>query len=197
VTPLPLPDPPLSDGVIGLRQWRLGDAPVVASWGDDELIARYSELHRGFTVLEAQAAIARQLAAWRDGRGVYQAIVDLRDRLLGAFDPRLPGDDREIGEIGYLVAGHARGQGVASRAIWLGVSWAFTALGLGRVQALVAPGNDASVRALERVGFAHEGLLRAYRPGNDGPREDRLILAVLPGELRRPFAPSEGQTRES
>jgi ribosomal-protein-alanine N-acetyltransferase len=48
------------------------------------------------------------------------------------------------------------------------------------VQAFASPDNERSMRLLERLGFAREGLLRSYR----GAGEDRVAYAVLPGELR-------------
>jgi ribosomal-protein-alanine N-acetyltransferase len=67
-----------------------------------------------------------------------------------------------------------------SRGLRLVVAWGFAELGLARVQAFASPENDRSVRLLERLGFAREGVLRSYR----GAGEDRVAFSVLPGELR-------------
>src|SRR3954471_10449089 len=43
-------------------------------------------------------------------------------------------------------------------------------------------GRAPSAAVLDRLGFRREGLLRRYRAGDDG-REDRVVYAVVPGEL--------------
>jgi RimJ/RimL family protein N-acetyltransferase len=66
-----------------------------------------------------------------------------------------------IAEIGYWIAPHFRGRGIAGRALELISGWA-EAVGFARLQLTIFPGNDASERVAERAGYAKEGLLRAY-----------------------------------
>lgn len=42
------------------------------------------------------------------------------------------------------------------------VAYGFATMGLHRIEAGVLPGNDPSVRVLEKLGFVEEGLLRDY-----------------------------------
>jgi RimJ/RimL family protein N-acetyltransferase len=65
------------------------------------------------------------------------------------------------GEIAYGVAPQARGRGVASEAVRLLTDWAFTTLGLERVQLKIDPRNAASIRVAEKSGYQREGLLRS------------------------------------
>jgi RimJ/RimL family protein N-acetyltransferase len=116
------------------------------------------------------------------------AIVDAATTaLLGWCEIRRPDpDDPERGEIGYELVAEARGRGVATRGVGLLVGWAFEELRMRRVQALVQPDNVASMAVLERLGFAREGLLRSYRPGDDG---DRIMFATTAAPPRRPRPP--------
>jgi len=108
--------------------------------------------------------------------------------VLGSCDIRRPDpEDSALGEVGYLLSERARGRGVATRAMGLLVDSSFRALGMERVQALVHPDNPPSAAPLDRLGFKREGLLRRYRAGDEG-REDRVLYAVLPGELVVPGA---------
>jgi RimJ/RimL family protein N-acetyltransferase len=128
---------------------------------------------------EAVAYLDEMERRRRDGRGIAFAVADAAsDAVLGACDLRLPSP--RLGEVGYLLDPAARGQGAMTRALRLAVAWAFADLELVRVQAFVSPDNAPSIRLLERLGFAREGLLRSYR----GPGADRLAYAILPGELR-------------
>jgi len=63
-------------------------------------------------------------------------------------------------ELGYGLASTAWGRGYMHEALTALLEYGFTELGLHRVEADVDPRNAASVRALERLGFVREGLLR-------------------------------------
>lgn len=52
------------------------------------------------------------------------------------------------------------------------LAYAFRTLGMARLQAFAHPHNPASAKVLDRLGFHREGLLRDYRPSEQG-REDR------------------------
>lgn len=54
----------------------------------------------------------------------------------------------------------ARGHRVATRALVLAARWAFTDLGLHRLELGHALGHHASCRIAERCGFPREGTLR-------------------------------------
>ncbi|MER7051770.1 GNAT family protein [Streptomyces sp. NPDC000351] len=65
-----------------------------------------------------------------------------------------------LARVGYWVLPEARGQGVATRALFLASRWAFAELGLYRLELGHAVGHEASCRIAERCGYAHEGTLR-------------------------------------
>jgi RimJ/RimL family protein N-acetyltransferase len=176
--PLRQPEP-LVDGDVAVRAWRPGDVPALAEFGLDADNVRYGGVAPGRAEIEAADYLEAMERMRRDGRGLAFAVVAApTDAVLGACDLRLPLP--AVGEVGYLLAPAARGRGVMSRALRLVVAWGFAELRLCRVQAFASPENARSVRLLERLGFAREGLLRSYR----GAGEDRVAFAVLPGELR-------------
>jgi 8-oxo-dGTP pyrophosphatase MutT (NUDIX family) len=70
------------------------------------------------------------------------------------------------------------GHGYATRALGLVVDYAFRAMHLDRVEALVDPANERGVRVATRAGLRREGVLRGHRAVDDG-REDRVVLARL------------------
>jgi RimJ/RimL family protein N-acetyltransferase len=85
--------------------------------------------------------------------------------------------------IGYWLAPHARGRGVATHAVRLIAGWAFRDLQVARLELTCGPDNVASQRVAERCGFTREGVLRSHLPFN-GARRDTVVFSLLPGELR-------------
>ena len=84
-------------------------------------------------------------------------------------------------EVGVFIAGPARGRGIVTRAVGAMVDWAFTERGLHRLEWKCAPGNEASRRIPQRLGFTHEGTLReAFRVREE--RQDLEVWALLARE---------------
>jgi ribosomal-protein-alanine N-acetyltransferase len=69
----------------------------------------------------------------------------------------------QTAEVGYLLARQHWGQGIASEAVDLMLSFAFEELRLVEVAATVMEGNERSLRLLERKGFERLELLPGYR----------------------------------
>ena len=146
-----------------LREPAPGDAhAVLALYADDE-INRF-QLQDGPASLEAARAL---VARWRRR---FALRADLRwaitTRADGAFVGTcaythfIPALDR--GHLTYELARGARGRGLATEAARAMVAFGHGEAGLNRLEALVLPGNEASVRVLCKAGFEEEGLLRAY-----------------------------------
>lgn len=88
------------------------------------------------------------------------------------FDPV-----RDVVELGYWLFVHARGRGIATRAVDAMTSQAFADC-IHRVEAVVRVGNTASERVLERTGFTREGVRRGLLR-HEGRRVDATLFARL------------------
>jgi GNAT superfamily N-acetyltransferase len=77
----------------------------------------------------------------------------------GFFGP--PGADGEV-EIGYALVPGARGSGLAGEAVALLAEWALSQPGVRALTARVEPGNAASLRLLDRLGFVADGRSEQY-----------------------------------
>ena len=84
-------------------------------------------------------------------------------------------------EMGYILAREAWGKGLMHEALTALLDWGFGPLGLHRVEADVDPRNVASVKSLERLGFAREGFLR-QRWQVAGEISDSVFLGLLAPE---------------
>lgn len=80
--------------------------------------------------------------------------------------------------LGYWMGRRHAGRGHMTEAVRGAVRFAFSDLALHRVEAACLPNNTPSRRLLERVGFQHEGLARAYLKIN-GSWADHLLYAAL------------------
>jgi RimJ/RimL family protein N-acetyltransferase len=163
VSSLRLPDPPLSDGRIMLRPWRIADLAVIELASRDPEITVGTSVPTPYTEAAGDAWLTRQHAQREQRTGISLAIAEVgTDRALGYVGVSGIVWRHLRGSLGYWVAAARRGQGIASAAVGLLVPWVFSGLGLVRVEALVALDNQASRRVLEANGFEREGVLRSY-----------------------------------
>lgn len=160
---LPLPDPPLTDGVVTLRPWHEADVDTIVAAGHDPVIPEMTTVVRDGTVGDARTFITRQRTRTAGGSGIPLAIAEAGGgRAVGWIGANRPDLGNRRADIGYWVLSTARGRGLAGRAAALFVPWLAETLGLVRVEAVVAPDNHASRRVVEGLGFEREALLRAY-----------------------------------
>jgi RimJ/RimL family protein N-acetyltransferase len=157
------------------------DVPVVAPAFRDPGIGGENGMPP-FAEDELRTILQRQLPALR-ARGVLfpYVIEDTSDgRILGGLTLRHFDPMRGVIEVGYWLFPHARGHGLATRAVRAVAREAF-ASGLWRIEAHVRIGNGASERVLERAGFTREGIKRRLlRHG--GERVDATGFSLLADE---------------
>lgn len=84
------------------------------------------------------------------------------------------------GEIAYDLARDHWGRGVMSEVLPHLLRFGYEGLGLHRIDAMVTPGNDRSIRLLERQGFVREARLRDYGYWK-GRFWDQLVYARMAG----------------
>jgi RimJ/RimL family protein N-acetyltransferase len=161
-----------------LRPGEFCDAGNLAAAIDDPEVHRWLEmLPDPYTLEDARSFLAQARQEWTDGAGapfVMTSDGDLAGGIGLRIDPRVPG----VGEVGYWVARPARGQGVATAAVKAVVDWAFTVVGLSRIELHAAVDNVASRAVAERAGFEQEGIKRSWRSIR-GVRADFVLYARL------------------
>jgi ribosomal-protein-alanine N-acetyltransferase len=84
--------------------------------------------------------------------------------------------------VGYWVVASRRKRGLTLASLTLLSQWALRLSIVNRLEALVDPGNAASIRVLEGAGFHREGLLRSYMDV-EGHRGDALLYALLESDI--------------
>jgi ribosomal-protein-alanine N-acetyltransferase len=87
----------------------------------------------------------------------------------------------QAASLGYWMGLPFVGRGYMTAAVRAIIPFAFTALRLHRLEAACIPSNAASIRLLEKTGFAREGYAREYLCIN-GAWQDHLLFARLADE---------------
>lgn len=169
LAPLPLPWPPLVDGVsqVCLRPWGASpsDAGALArAWADPE-IARWTAVPRDHDEAAAARWIAGDEAKRESGRALDLVIAPYggSDVVHGEVGLVVVEPERGWAEIGYWLAAEARGAGRASIAVGLFAQWTLHQLPIERLFARTDPANPASAAVAERAGFTSVGTIE------DGP----------------------------
>ncbi len=154
------------DEELGLRPWRLADAPaVLAAFNDNDIVRWHARRMR--TIDEAEEWIESTQNAWTKEMSSGWAIVDLSDEsVLGrcALHTHLA---YGIAEVAYWVLPHARGRGVATRATVAATRWGH-GFGFHRIELEHSTLNPASCVVANRAGFIAEGTKRQSASHADG-----------------------------
>ncbi len=101
---------------------------------------------------------------------------------MGIFGLSWVGRSERMASMGCWTLAAHRGKGYTSEAIRAIAGWAFTELGLDRIESVGEVANRGSLACAVKVGFTHEGTLRS-RIIQDGVRHDAWMASLLPQDL--------------
>lgn len=161
-----------------LRPWGDEDvAPLIEAYRDP-VLRRWTRLPVE-SVQDAQRWLEIQKDGWESGSRLSFAVLEGRrdtggTRLVGNVVLKRTHSSGGSAEVGYWTAAHARGRGVAVRALEALTDWAFDAFageGLHRLELLHQVDNHASCRVAEKARYEFERVLPAVPPF---PRDGHL-----------------------
>ena len=151
---------PIRTGRLTIRMMRPNDAERLAEYRNDPNVARFQGWDLPYTLEHASAMLAHQAhfdqpppAEW------VQLAVERHGEVIGDLAVCLIADGH-IAQVGYTFAAEHQGRGYATEALGGLVDALFASTDVHRVVANLDPANTPSLRVLERVGFAFEGLAR-------------------------------------
>lgn len=169
---------------ITLRRVSREDAELIHHWRNQPSTLRFQaspkrDLDQVREMLEEQAIV--EISPNACGRFGWMILVGqepsghVQLTINGQYDRR-----HNNGHLGYMVGESFQGQGVATGGVRLAASigFAYTGLGLERIEAVAAVDNIASRRVLEKVGFQFEGIRRKLLLVS-GERVDHACYARL------------------
>ncbi|HEX7047242.1 MAG TPA: GNAT family N-acetyltransferase [Gammaproteobacteria bacterium] len=127
---------------------------------------------------ESDALLAQWLAEMHEGGRLSWAVRERSGNFIGLALVFRIDEKNHCGEIGYILLPNAWGKGFASEIAGALIRYGFDDRKFARLNAVVHPDNHASIRVLEKHGFAREGLRRAslYK---EGAFQDSVLFGLL------------------
>jgi [ribosomal protein S5]-alanine N-acetyltransferase len=164
-----------------LRELKPGDMEAVFRYFSDPEVTRY--LNAGpYKRVEQAGEMIDFLRSMFQNRTGFRWGITLKkeggDRVIGTCGYHAWVNSQFRAEMGYELAREYWGQGIMREAIQELLTFGFTQMALNRVDAHVLPGNRASARFLEKLGFEQESFLREYESVH-GKFQDILLFFLL------------------
>jgi RimJ/RimL family protein N-acetyltransferase len=191
MTAPPSSAPTVTDGVVTLRAHRPDDVDEVLAQGQDLTTQEWTTVPVPYSRANAETFVLDMMPqGWSNPLGpkgfAIEALDGGRPRFAGSIDFRPDGQGGA--EVGFGLAPWARGQGVMTRALRLGLGWAFTDLELEVVHWRAHVGNWASRRVAWACGFQFHGTVRSFLAAR-GQRYDGWVASLLRDEPMAPGRP--------
>jgi ribosomal-protein-serine acetyltransferase len=176
----------LTDGAILLRPYNKRDAQSLYK----AIRASLKEVgewlpfaHENYSLYESQDWVQKSPGEWKRGSAYNFAICDMQTgEIIGGCGINEIGEVNRRANLGYWIRSDRTGKGVAVAATKLLARWGFDALGLRRIEILVAVENSRSLRVAEKAGAKREGVLRNRIDIRGKPR-DAVMHSLIPGEV--------------
>jgi len=158
-------------------------AQLFEVFSDEEAMKYWDDLPQK-NVEETKELIAFLRKRIKEGTGICWGMMlkEAPQDVIGLVTYNAYKKDRN-GYIGYIIARKHWGKGLMTEALKISVEYGFTDLGVHRIEAHVEPGNIASEKVLEKIGFQREGLLR-QRVYQKGSYQDTIYYGLLKTDQR-------------
>lgn len=173
-----------------LRALTPADAPALFAVFGDPAVCRYWS-RPALPDFAAAVALTEEIRALFAARTLFQWGIAERgtDTVVGTCTLAALSAEHRRAEVGFALARRVWGRGYIAESLPALVGFAFAVLDLHRLEADVDPRNAASIRALERAGFAREGCQRE-RYFLHGEVQDAVLYGLLRRDWMRRPAPA-------
>lgn len=167
----------LRSPVCVVRTYRLDDAASLARHGNNRRI--WENLRDRFPHPFTEANGIAYITHVLENPDTPSFAIDVDGQAVGGISLHLGTDIERIGaEMGYWLGEEFWGRGIMTSAIRLVTDSAFQERKLIRVFAIPFTTNVASCRALEKVGYQREGMMRRSAL-KDGKVRDQYLYAIV------------------
>lgn len=140
----------------------------------------YLEFPEFKSILESEKYLKKLINRSESRKQQFWFIEEIKSKkVIGSFGVHSLDEYRGSVEIGYGLSTYYWGKGYFQEAANIILDYIFNNLFLHRVVARTSKSNQASVKALERIGFKLEGVMRDYYKKHDGQWFDAVLMAKL------------------
>jgi [ribosomal protein S5]-alanine N-acetyltransferase len=163
-----------------VRSWRPEDRPSIVRHGNNRKIWLYlrDRFPHPYTEPKAEAWIRTALS----GNPETQFAIEVSGEAAGGIGFTLGTDvERYSAEVGYWLGEVFWGQGICTAVLRTTTRYAMEVYPLNRIFALPFSENPASVRVLEKAGYAREGYLRRSAFKNGRFVDQVIYTSILEG----------------
>ncbi|ESU27601.1 acetyltransferase, ribosomal protein N-acetylase [Flavobacterium limnosediminis JC2902] len=109
----------------------------------------------------------------------FQLIDKQTNAIIGACGFHTWFTEHNRAEIGYALFSEShKGKGIMTEALKAVIGYGFKTMNLNRIEALIGPNNEASLRLVQKLNFTKEGHLRKHYFKN-GFAEDSVVFSLL------------------
>jgi len=183
------PFPELSTERLLLREVTPNDAAELFAFRSDPWVMRYIDRPRMTHIGEAEQMIASYRDLKEKGSAVTWGItLHGSAKIVGVTSIWHIQHEHYRAEVGYLLGRDHSGKGIMSETLTATLHYGFKIMGLHSMEALVNPGNKASIGVLEKKGFIRE----AYYKENyffDNEFKDTGVYSLISPYPFQPSAP--------
>ncbi len=177
--------PVLETECLVLRPVHESDVEDLFEVYSDAEVLRFMPLRLREKIEDIEAKVAWFLKRYKDGKPAPWVIVlKETNKVIGLCGFFHWVERFAYAEIMNLLARDYWGQGIMTEAKRAVIAYAFSEMGLNRIQSSVYPGNVASLRVNEKLGFKVVGIVPEYAYYK-GSYWDRMVLSLLKSDFLR------------
>ena len=175
--------PTLNHGLITLRPVRQSDIDEIYRACQDPLIPRFTTVPSPYTMAHATFFVEEQEPARFAAKSELLFVVAQGygedEKFCGLISFHSVSLGNHVAEIGYWMAAHARGKGIATTAVKMITDYGIQTMGFKRIEALVDVDNEASKSLLISAGYQLEGIMRQKVTRDNGQQIDMALLSRI------------------
>jgi ribosomal-protein-alanine N-acetyltransferase len=148
----------------------------------DPLVAEYDYFYPVEDLLKVETFINRYSEEVESNSEITWGIwVEETNELIGTCCLGNFDEKSKRSEIGYAIKRKEWNKGYATEALAAIIEYGFNEIELNRIEATITPGNDSSIKVLEKLNFRKEGHVRE-RDYLKGQLVDGIIMGLLKRE---------------
>jgi RimJ/RimL family protein N-acetyltransferase len=169
----------LHDEHLTLRPFRPSDREEVERFADDPEYLRFlGAAHPGPEEFVTSNVVTDwdRAPAW---------VICTGDEIVGSVFLAVDVEEG-VAELACLIVPAHWGRGIAGEAARLVLDDAFQRRGIAKVVARAHADNQASIKAMEKLGMTREAVLRSHRRTREGDRADEVVYGLLRTEWESP-----------